>query len=174
MLTKWFLILVLILVGLTISPVPTFRQTVIGTDGKTGAMLYFSPDSEPIAHEITEINLELQRKINLEDPAISLIIEDSVGGIKEAVPVTIKDGTISGLFIFPIRGMYNLTFTVGSSTSSEKTTFVAKQSILKGLHGASAVRKVPAWARAGLVVSFWALIIVVFNLVGLIRNPRYH
>ena len=158
---KQLLILALILFSLAIRPAPAVRETIVSTDGSAAVLLYFSPDPEPIAHKTVEINLDLQKVINLQDKAVSLVIEDNVGGIKEVVPLSIKDRTATGFFVFPIRGIYRLTFTVIKEEASEGITFISDRRVLRGVHGADSRPSAPFWAKAGLVMSVWVLLVVV-------------
>jgi hypothetical protein len=140
------------------------------TVGKTGAIVHFSPNDNPIAGESTGIFYDVQTGQDLNQAALHLRVTTENNSIDEAVPLTAKGHTVSGAFEFPARGLYFLILTIDSKVDGPKVeplTFKYSLQVAKSSHGSDPAPQVPAWTTFGMVMSVW-----LFAALGLIAFRR--
>ena len=134
---------------------------VADSSNTAGAVLHVTPEDDPVAGETTGIYYEVGSKIDLKSSKVSLIISSDTGGINLAIPVTIHDQTVSAGFNFPVRGLYFLTLRIAPNEKTGKEiVFTSSQRVTHSLKGANPAVEVPTWARAGLILSVWAVLLL--------------
>lgn len=128
-----------------------------------GAILHLSNGDEPIAGETTGIYFEVKSPVNLQTAKSELVITSQDGGIMESVLLRAEGKTLSGAFIFPIRGTYtlNLTITQSNTTDTAALSFAYPVRVTRSVEKAEPSPHVPLWAQLGVVVCVWAVLALV-------------
>lgn len=164
MLTKIFLMTVLCIPILQSADSISALNLIKDDSGKAGAIIHFVPD-HPVAGEVTRIFYDLGTGKDLENSAVALEIADDTGGIDEFIPVSVDKATVSGFFVFPKRDTYTIALAVTKHHGSDPETqfYKTRLNVSTGLHGLESRPSAPLWAKIGLVLSVWGLLVLVIK-----------
>lgn len=143
----------------------TSAHVLVTDDTKTnGAILHIIPDDDPVAGESATLFFDTQDKLlNADNTKVTLTVQRP-DEEKKSVAMTVA-GTLATVdYVFPVQGVYNLTFLAESNGKSY--TFEWSQRVSRGVMGSALDRPHYAWAEmlvVGAGVSFALLIIIAIN-----------
>ena len=129
------------------------------------AFMFIAPDDQPVAKTVSEIHFRLKPALLMHSNRIELHISSETGGIHEHVPVSIMGSQVTGLFNFPVNGVYKISLEVVSIGTDKSTIFERSVHVVRSL-GPAAGTRVSKWPIAGLFLSassVAALILLAFS-----------
>lgn len=136
---------------------------IVDTTDSKGAILHINPGDNPVAGERSVIIFDTDKEMLDKNSQVRLDITNH-DGATDQVKTEVEGPLAAAEYVFPSRGVYQLTFTV--TTGGDQLTFNYSQRVSRGL--ASSVINQPSyeWAKILLLatsIGMALLLILAFN-----------
>lgn len=160
---KWIVVVLLITLLALVPHTAAAHVLVTDETRSKGAIVHIIPDDDPVAGEKAVLYFDTQGGLLDDQASVSFMVSNSAG---EVVHVSTKtDGSlVTAEYVFPIQGVYDLTFTV--ATSGKQYVFNQSQRVSRGMVGSALDKPSYAAAEIGVLASgigIVLLLIVAFN-----------
>ena len=153
--------------GLTLSLPAVSQAQVILHDPVSvqSAFMFIAPNDQPVAKTVSEIHFSLNPALLAPTNEVRLHITSETGGIHEHVPVSIARNQVTGVFEFPVNGVYDVELEIVGIGTTGSITLKHTVHVVRSL-GAPVGTRSSNMAIMGLFVaisSVAALILLVFS-----------
>lgn len=144
---------------LVAAPLPASAHVIL-RDGEAGAVLHIAPGDDPVAGLVSGLFYEIKAPGSLAgaDTTLTILRQNNPA---EIVPTHLKGDTVAGEYTFPVRNIYTLKLVVRQIGVSKPLIFTHVVRVSRAIKGTAQAVPAPVWAKVGLLLSAWGMLVCV-------------
>ncbi len=132
------------------------------TNNESAAILHIMPDDDPIAGEKATLMFDTQGGLLQGGSEVALTVTSKDTRVADVVPTSTDGSLVSASYVFPVQGLYTITYTV--KTGDVSTIFEQTQRVSRGVVGSTSTNESYIWAEALLFIV--AIFVVILGILA--------